>query len=228
MADQPKSAKPDMAIAFARRSTAIGWRHWKPASTACDALLDLIDGATIQPAAHLLHLRRRRGGNALFATLSCRRPDRGVVVRLLLDGYGVVGDRRRILPADRRRRRRLLHVPAELRSALPDPEPSEARHRRRADRAIIGGANVETVYLSDEGDKYWRDLWVLIEGPAADPGKPLFRLRSSCGRQTKGAKLRTLRRIVMRHSQSEGAAAVEVQRSAEPQEPIAGCARPRA
>ena len=70
-------------------------------------------------------------------------------------------------------------------------------------RAIIGGANVETSYMTDEGDKYWRDLWVLIEGSTAFAPSRYFD-SLFVWTQTKGAKLRTLRRIVMRYSQSEG------------------------
>ena len=90
-------------------------------------------------------------------------------------------------------------------------------------RAIIGGANVETTYLTDTGDKHWRDLWILIEGPAAKPASRYFD-SLFLWTTTKGAKMRTLRRIVGRHSQSEGLSAVEVQRPAEPEEPAC---RPR-
>jgi cardiolipin synthase len=74
-----------------------------------------------------------------------------------------------------------------------------------ADRrvGIIGGANVQDSYLSDEGPKHWRDLWLRIEGPALDAPCRYF---DSLFRWTKGkdSKLRALRRIVKRHSQMAG------------------------
>jgi len=68
---------------------------------------------------------------------------------------------------------------------------------------LIGGANVQDSYLSDEGPKRWRDLWLRIEGPALEePSRyfdELFRWT-----KTKGSKLRNLRKIVKRHSQMAG------------------------
>lgn len=70
--------------------------------------------------------------------------------------------------------------------------------------AIIGGANLDNTYLTDTGEKHWRDLWLRIEGTAARPASRYFD-SLFLWTTTKGAKLRTLRRIVAHHSQSEGA-----------------------
>ena len=68
---------------------------------------------------------------------------------------------------------------------------------------IIGGANVQDTYLTDEGPKHWRDLWLRIEGPALEAPSRYF---DSLFRWTKtpDSKLRNLRRIVKRHSQTAG------------------------
>lgn len=68
---------------------------------------------------------------------------------------------------------------------------------------IIGGANVQDSYLIDEGPTRWRDLWLRIDGPALEAPSRYF---DSLFRWTKtpGSKLRTLRRIVKRHSQMAG------------------------
>jgi len=68
---------------------------------------------------------------------------------------------------------------------------------------IIGGANVQDSYLTDEGPKHWRDLWLRIEGPVLEAPSHYF---DSLFRWTKApdSKLRTLRRIVKRHSQTAG------------------------
>jgi cardiolipin synthase len=74
-----------------------------------------------------------------------------------------------------------------------------------ADRkiGIIGGANIQDSYLTDEGPKHWRDLWLRIEGPSLDAPCRYF---DSLFRWTKrtDSKLRALRRIVRRHSQIAG------------------------
>jgi cardiolipin synthase A/B len=70
--------------------------------------------------------------------------------------------------------------------------------------AIIGGANLDNTYLTDTGEKHWRDLWFRIEGAAVGPASRYFD-SLFLWTTTKGAKLRTLRRIVTRHSQSDGA-----------------------
>jgi cardiolipin synthase len=68
---------------------------------------------------------------------------------------------------------------------------------------IIGGANVQDSYLTDEGPKHWRDLWLRIDGPMLEAPSRYF---DSLFRWTKseGSKLRDLRKIVKRHSQTAG------------------------
>jgi cardiolipin synthase len=68
---------------------------------------------------------------------------------------------------------------------------------------IIGGANVQDSYLIDEGPNHWRDLWLRIDGPMLEAPSRYF---DSLFRWTKseGSKLRDLRKIVKRHSQTAG------------------------
>jgi len=127
---------------------------------------------------------------------------RDVRVRLLLDGYGS------------------SHADTKFFQPIADAggdyclfEPSYGRrylirnHQKLvvADEriAIIGGANVETTYLSDQGEKHWRDLWTVVEGPTVKAAARYFD-SVYLWTTTPGSKLRTLRRIVARHSQSEG------------------------
>src|SRR6185369_6065982 len=69
--------------------------------------------------------------------------------------------------------------------------------------AIIGGANIDDTYLSDEGPRHWRDLWVSVDGPcvscAAEYFDALFRWS-----KRKGARLKSLRRMVAHYSQWRG------------------------
>src|SRR4029453_3138117 len=68
---------------------------------------------------------------------------------------------------------------------------------------LIGGANVQNSYLSDEGPNHWRDLWLRIEGPALEEPARYFDALFHWTK-TKGSKLRNLRKIVKRHSQMAG------------------------
>nr|WP_294171028.1 phosphatidylserine/phosphatidylglycerophosphate/cardiolipin synthase family protein [uncultured Sphingomonas sp.] len=70
-------------------------------------------------------------------------------------------------------------------------------------RAIIGGANINKEYLSDGRPEDWRDLWLLVEGPAVPPAGRYFDAVHRWT-ATDGAKMRALRRIIRRHSQHQG------------------------
>ena len=127
---------------------------------------------------------------------------RGVQVRLLVDGFGSSGT-----SPD------FFQPIADEGGDYCTFEPSYGRrylirnHQKLvvADEkiAVIGGANVENTYLTDTGERHWRDLWLIIEGPEAKPASRYFD-SLFLWTTTKGAKLRTLRRIVVHHSQSEG------------------------
>lgn len=69
--------------------------------------------------------------------------------------------------------------------------------------ALTGGANINTEYFRDEGTDHWRDLWVSVEGPAVRPAARYFDALHQWT-TTKGAKIRTLRRIIRRYSQRRG------------------------
>lgn len=127
---------------------------------------------------------------------------RGVTVRILLDGYGCSGAEPDFFqPIQDEGGHFCLFLPAYGRRYL-------IRNHQKlviADEkvAIIGGANIHNSYLQDEGERHWRDLWVRVEGPIVPPAARYF---DSLYRwtTTKGAKLRKLRRIVARHSDARG------------------------
>ena len=199
MADQPKP-EPQHAKISARidgnRLTLL-----ESGQDRLDAILDLVAGA--KDSLRLVFY--------IFASDDCGRvvrdalvdaANRGVQVWLLLDGFGCSaaepdffkpledagGKFCRFLPAYGRRY--LIRNHQKL--AIADEK-----------RAIIGGANVEDTYLTDEGDKHWRDLWLLIEGPFVEPSARYFDSLYHWTR-TKNGKLRRLRRIVARHSDHRG------------------------
>ena len=165
------------------------------------AILDLIDNARESLRVIFYIFTDDEAGTAVRDAL-VRAAHRGIVVRLLLDGYGSSGtDAKFFQPLADAGGAYCMFLPSYGRRYLIRNHQKLVIADER--RAIIGGANVETSYLTDEGDKYWRDLWVLIEGSTAFAPSRYFD-SLFVWTQTKGAKLRTLRRIVMRYSQSEG------------------------
>lgn len=128
---------------------------------------------------------------------------RGVEVELLLDGFGCANaDPHFFRPvADAGGRFCLFHPRYGRRYFLRNHQKLAIADGRRA---IIGGANIHDDYLGDGGPRHWRDLWLLVEGEAVPAAAAYFdALFRWTG--TAGAKLRALRRLVRRHSQSRGA-----------------------
>ncbi|CAA9511725.1 MAG: Cardiolipin synthase, ClsC, partial [uncultured Sphingomonadaceae bacterium] len=91
-------------------------------------------GGGVQPQARLLHLRRRplrpRGARRAGRGARARGGGRAAGRRLRLERR-----RRRLFRAAARRRGRFLPLRADQGATLPDPQPPEVRHRRRAGRA---------------------------------------------------------------------------------------------
>jgi cardiolipin synthase len=69
---------------------------------------------------------------------------------------------------------------------------------------IVGGSNVSDAYFGKPEDNAWRDLWLVVEGPAADRLGTYFDAVMGWALK-KGTRIRTLRKIIFVHSESEGA-----------------------
>ena len=128
---------------------------------------------------------------------------RGVQVSILLDGFGcAAADADFFSPLDEAGGKLCRFHPTYGRRYLL------RNHQKLVIvddcRAIIGGANIHQDYLTDEGPGHWRDLWLKIEGPAVGRAAHYF---DALYRWTirKRAKLKDLRRLLFRFSQSEGA-----------------------
>ena len=126
---------------------------------------------------------------------------RGVEVKLLIDGFGSSAPPKFFAAIDESGGEYCVFNPSYGRRYL-------LRNHQKLivvdDRvAIIGGANVDESYLTDQGAAHWRDLWLRIEGPeVAMPSRyfdTLFRWSNR-----KGAKLRSLRRMVGQYSEWRG------------------------
>ena len=127
---------------------------------------------------------------------------RGVKVQLLLDGYGCSNlDPKFFRPLREKGGKFCLFNPAYGRSYLL------RNHQKLAiadeERALIGGANIEDCYLTDDGPKHWRDLWLAIDGPAVVPAADYFDAIYRWSSR-KGSKMKSLRRLVGRHSDRRG------------------------
>jgi cardiolipin synthase len=96
--------------------------------------------------------------------------ERGVAVKLLVDGFGSSAPSEFFSPIDAAGGDHCLFNPSYGRSYLMRD------HQKLIviddEVAILGGANIDDSYLTDRGPEHWRDLWLKIEGPeAAMPGR---------------------------------------------------------
>ena len=127
---------------------------------------------------------------------------RGVEVKLLLDGYGCSNVRADFFKtfSDAGGALCLFHAAYGRRYLLRNHQKLAIADERKA---IIGGANIDDCYFADDGARHWRDLWMVIDGPIVPAAASYF---DALLRWTtkKGAKLRSLRRLVHQHSQFRG------------------------
>lgn len=136
-----------------------------------------------------------------------RAAERGVRVSLIVDGLGSEAAEAhdfftplrdagvavcRFVP--RWGRRYLLRNHQKL--ALADGETADAR-------AIIGGFNVQDSYFGTPADQAWRDLGLLVEGPAAQRIAGYFDALSNWAKQAR-PPLRGLRRALKTWSEPAG------------------------
>ena len=202
MAGKPKSSASARAGPIAATIDGTRVETLEFGSQRLEALLSMIRGARKSVRMVFYIFADDEAGRKVRDALA-EAAHRGVVVRLLLDGYGTSD-----VEAD------FFQPIADEGGAFCLFLPSYGRrylirnHQKLVvaddEIAIIGGANIEDAYLVDTGESYWRDLWMRIEGPAVRPAGRYFD-SLFLWTQTKGAKLRTLRRIVQRHSETEGA-----------------------
>jgi cardiolipin synthase len=69
---------------------------------------------------------------------------------------------------------------------------------------IVGGSNISDAYFGKPEDNAWRDLWLIVEGPAADRLGTYFDAVMGWA-LAKGSRIRTLHKIICAFSEREGA-----------------------
>ncbi|HEU0311380.1 MAG TPA: phosphatidylserine/phosphatidylglycerophosphate/cardiolipin synthase family protein [Sphingomicrobium sp.] len=166
-----------------------------------EALLAIIDGA--ERSVRLLYYMYRddQSGELVYAAMQ-RALRRGVSVALLVDGFGAYVRDQFFTPLIDQGltycrfhptlgRRYLIRCHQKL--ALADDS-----------RVLIGGFNVENSYFGTVEQGAWRDLGLLVEGPAAARLVPYYDELMKWS-LVKGSKIRALNRIIHRYSENHGA-----------------------
>ena len=166
-----------------------------------EALLALIDGARTS-LRFLYYIYSDDASGAAIRDALMRALERGVKVALLIDGFGSSA------------------VPDNYFSALSKAgatfcrfHPSFGRryllrnHQKLAmaddTRVLIGGFNIADDYFGRSADGAWRDIGLMIEGPATARLAPYFDALMDWAK-TKGARMRELRRLIHSHSETKG------------------------
>jgi cardiolipin synthase A/B len=127
--------------------------------------------------------------------------ERGVQVKLLIDGFGSSAPPDFFDAIDRAGGEHCVFNPSFSRRYF-------VRDHQKliivdGTTAIIGGANIDDTYLTDSGMRHWRDVWLRIDGP--EVAMPM-RYFDSIFRWSlrKKPRLRSLRRIVGEFSEWRG------------------------
>lgn len=171
-----------------------------------DALIGLIDGA--KRSLRLLYYMfvADSAGQRVHAAL-IRAIDRGVEVALLIDGFGSGATPDGYFTELAARgasfcrfhpsfgRRYLLRNHQKM--ALADAESRDAR-------VLIGGFNIADDYFMAAGPKAWRDIGLIVAGPAAARLAPYFDELMRWSRE-RNPSMRALRTLIHKYSETGGA-----------------------
>jgi cardiolipin synthase len=171
-----------------------------------EALIALVDGARQSlRLLYYMYLADSSGDRVRQALL--RAIDRGVAVSLLIDGFGssaTPDDYFAELPRRGARfcrfnpsygRRYLLRNHQKL--ALADAESKNPR-------ILVGGFNIADDYFETVEEGAWRDIGLLVEGPAAARLAPYYDKLIGWA-LSKRSRMRTLRHMIFEYTESRGA-----------------------
>ena len=166
-----------------------------------EALLALIDGARTS-LRFLYYIYTDDASGAAIRDALMRALERGVKVALLIDGFGSAATPDNYFAGLSKAgatfcrfhpsfgRRYLLRNHQKL--AMADDT-----------RVLIGGFNISDDYFGRSADGAWRDIGLMIEGPATARLAPYFDALMDWAK-TKGARMRDLRRLIHSHSETKG------------------------
>ena len=169
------------------------------------ALIALIDGAkTSLRLLYYIYTADRSGAAVRSALL--RAMDRGVSVALLIDGFGSSDTHANYFRELHERGAKFCRFnPSFGRSYLLRNHQKLALADGETDqpRILIGGFNIEDSYFGDPADKAWRDIGLLVEGPAAARVVAYYDALMSWALNRR-SRMKTLRAVVRRFSEHEG------------------------
>jgi cardiolipin synthase len=169
------------------------------------ALIALIDGAkTSLRLLYYIYTADRSGAAVRSALL--RAMDRGVSVALLIDGFGSSDTNPNYFRELHERGAKFCRFnPSFGRSYLLRNHQKLALADGETDqpRILIGGFNIEDSYFGDPADKAWRDIGLLVEGPAAARVVAYYDALMSWALNRR-SRMKTLRAVVRRFSEHEG------------------------
>lgn len=165
------------------------------------ALVALIDGAS-RSLRLLYYIYAADAAGRQVRDALVRALDRGVAVALIVDGFGTPAADDFFDPLETGGAEVCRFIPRFGRRYLL------RNHQKMAladeARAIIGGFNIEDGYFADDEDgEGWRDLGLLVDGPAAARLAGYFDALAAWTR-TPRAPIRTLRRALGAWSDQEG------------------------
>jgi cardiolipin synthase len=165
-----------------------------------EALLGLIDGAERSIRMLYYIYRDDKSGHLVHEAME-RALDRGITVSLLIDGFGYDVPQHFFDPLVAKGLMLCRFHPSFGRRYL-------IRNHQKLTlvddiKVMIGGFNIEDSYFGTVEEGAWRDLGLLVEGPAAARLAPYYD-ELIAWVLTKGARIRVLNRIVHRYSESHG------------------------
>lgn len=166
-----------------------------------DALIALIDGAR-QSVRMLYYIYKGdRAGTRIWQAME-RALDRGVAVSLLIDSFGAETPDQYFSPLiDKGLVYARFHPTLGRRYLIRNHQKLAMADEKQV---LIGGFNIEDSYFGSVAEGAWRDLGLLVDGPAvARLARYYDALRGWT--LTRRAKIRSLNRIIHWASESHGA-----------------------
>jgi cardiolipin synthase len=163
-------------------------------------VIGIIDGA--QRSVRLLYYiyTDDQSGTQVYEAME-RALDRGVQVTLLVDGFGLNAPEHYFRPLISKGLTFCRFHPTLGRRYLI------RNHQKLAmadeSKVLIGGFNIEDSYFGTIEEGAWRDLGLLIDGPAVERLAPYYDALTKWA-LTKGGRIRELNRIIHRFSENHG------------------------
>lgn len=166
-----------------------------------DALIALIDCA--ERSVRLLYYMYKDDHSGTLVYLAMERAlERGVAVSLLIDSFGAYTPDQYFIPLiDKGLRYGRFHPTFGRRYLIRNHQKLAMADERVV---LLGGFNVDDSYFGTIEDGAWRDLGLLVEGPAAGRLAPYYEALMGWTLE-KGGRIRALNRIIHRFNESHGA-----------------------